>query len=160
MRDASIAPTVIRAAALTLAAMVGSALIVKRRVPVVDDPTADEISLVSVFGGSSLRPTSPAFRGGSTISMFGGTKLDLRRATASATGARLRSVTVFGGTEVTVPEGWRVDVTGRTMFGGARVDGVDGSRPGHADLEIRAVTVFGGLLVVGRPVLRAAEMPA
>jgi hypothetical protein len=160
MPHASTGRRLVQGTALALVATVASALVVKWRVPVVDDPTADEVSLVSVFGGSSLRPTSSVFRGGSTISMFGGTKLDLRRVTAALDGARMRSVTVFGGTEVTVPEGWRVDVTGRTLFGGTRADGIDGSHGGPPELTIEAVTVFGGLSVAGRPVLRAAEMRA
>lgn len=146
------------AAATTIAASAAAALVVRNRLPVRDDPSDEDIAVVSIFDGHSLRPTSQQFRGGSVVSMFGGTQLDLRRAELANGRAVLRVTTIFGGTEVTVPDGWSVRITGRAVFGGVRQldsgTSIDSEAPG---LEIEAKTFFGGLQVMGRPVLRAAD---
>lgn len=141
-----------------LATLVAGALIARSRLPVRDDPTDADISVVSIFGGTQLRPTSDRFRGGSVVSMFGGTRLDLRRAELDNGEALLSVTTVFGGTEITVPDGWHVHITGPSLFGGVRRLGDEpGQAEGAQSLEIQARTVFGGLQVIGRPVLRAAD---
>ncbi len=152
-------PPALVLAGVTLASLV-SAVITKSRLPVVDDPSGDRISLVSVFAGTALRPTSLTFRGGTIVSMFGGTSLDLRRAGLPDEGAHLHITTAYGGTDITVPDSWAVVVEDTTLLGGVRVRGVDTMRSASPCLTIDARTVFGGLSVTGRPVLRAAETPA
>ncbi|MGF1667288.1 MAG: LiaF domain-containing protein [Acidimicrobiia bacterium] len=146
-------------AGVTLASLV-SAVITKSRLPVVDDPSGERISLVSVFSGTALRPTTHSFRGGTIVSMFGGTALDLRRAGLPAEGAHLNITTAYGGTEITVPDTWSVVVDGTTVLGGVSVRAVDATAGSSPRLTIDAKTVFGGLSVTGRPVLRAADTPA
>ncbi|MDH4116865.1 MAG: cell wall-active antibiotics response protein [Acidimicrobiia bacterium] len=152
--------------ALIAAAVSGSlaaaALIAKKTLPVVDDPAADEIALVSIFDGTALRPTSTRFRGGTVLSMFGGTVLDLRRAGLPPGGAQLTVTSLFGGTEIVVPDTWIVEVSGPAIFGG-----VSRSTPephllpaDNPRLTVRSRAAFGGTAVAARPVLRTAEAPA
>jgi hypothetical protein len=146
-------------AGVTLASLV-SAVVTKSRLPVVDDPTGERITLVSIFSGTALRPTTRSFRGGTIVSMFGGTSLDLRRADLPAEGAHLSITTAYGGTEITVPDTWSVAVDGTTLLGGVSVRRVEATIGSAPLLTIDARTVFGGLSVTGRPVLRAADTPA
>jgi hypothetical protein len=149
------------AGAAAIAASAAAALIVRSRLPVRDDPTDTDIALVSIFDGRSLRPTSKKFRGGSIVSMFGGTQLDLRRVELAGQHAVLRVTTAFGGTEIVVPEGWRVEITGPALFAGVRELGSDGLRLADAPIiQVEAKTFFGGLQVIGRPVLRTADASA
>jgi len=144
-----------------IAASVVTALIVRSRLPVRDDPTETDVALVSIFDGHSLRPTSKRFRGGSIVSMFGGTQLDLRRVELAGDHAVIRATTLFGGTEIVVPDGWRAKVASRSLFGGVRKLGFDVPVPADApSLQVEAKTFFGGLQVIGRPVLRTADASA
>ena len=137
-----------------------AALLAKWRLPVVDDPDSDELALVSIFDATTLRPSSRAFKGGSVVSVFGGTTLDLRRVQLDGGRAHLRVVNVYGGTELTVPDIWLVTTTGRSFAGGSALNTSPDLSADAPVLAISAVNVFGGLAVTARPVLRAAEEPA
>ena len=141
-----------------LALLVSSALIAKRRLPVRDEPNAPEIALVSIFDGSSLRPSGEDFRGGSIYSVFGGTNLDLRRAELAPGGGHLELTTVYGGTDITVPDTWMVTVAGPTIAAARQVSVTDPAAltPDAPHLVISALTLFGALSVTARPVLRPA----
>jgi hypothetical protein len=145
-----------RAGLAAVAALAGGALVAKWRLPVVDSPDSDELALVSIFQANSLRPTSRAFTGGSIVSMFGATTLDLRRVQLHAGRAHLRVVNIYGGTELTVPDTWLVTTTGRSFAGGSAVDVPPGTSADAPVLAITTINLFGGLSVTGRPVLRAA----
>lgn len=142
-----------------LALAAGGALIAKAKLPVIDDPDSDELALVSIFDGTELRSTASAFRGGTIVAVFGGTELDLRRATVSEHGAHLEITAFYGGVNVTVPDTWLVTTANRSIAGG-----VDVSVPAPDELDehaprvtISTRTVFGGTRIVARPVLKAAE---
>lgn len=107
----------------------------------------DAIEHFNAFSGSELASRSSAFRGGSIGVVFGSVELDLRDATP-APDARLDVFTMFGGSEIRVPEDWRVDVKGFPLFGG--FENVTTRRRLPADapsLEIDATVLFGGLEV-------------
>ena len=122
-----------------------------------DDPTSEHFALVTVFDGTEFRPTTRRLTASRAMTMFGGTRLDLRRAAASAE-IHLELTTVFGGTDVTVPDTWVVTVEGRPVIGGHDVRVADAATlPADATrLVITARTVMGGLRVHARPVLAAA----
>ena len=143
-----------------LATLAGAALVARWRLPVVDNPDADEVALVSIFRGTSIRPTSRSFRGGSIVSVFGGTEVDLRRAHLASDRAHLRVVNVFGGTELTVPDGWLVTASSRSIAGGTAIESAVDLPADAPVLAITAVNVFGGTNATPRPVLRAAAEPA
>lgn len=142
-----------------MVAVLGTAYAAKRRLPVRAQPGDDELSLVSIFDGSTLRSTSAAFRGGAIYSVFGGTNLDLRRAQPDPGGARLEVTTVYGGTDITVPDSWLVTVGGPSVAAAVDVRVADADRldPSAPRLTINARTILGGLSVVARPVLKPAR---
>lgn len=118
-------------------------------------PGSDEVDLVTVFEGLHIRSHSDAFMGGSTLALFGGIVLDLRRANLGPTGADLQATTIFGGTGIIVPPDWRVEVDARTWLGGLDLSGNQPDHPDTPTLRIRARTLFGGLQVEARPRLEA-----
>lgn len=120
-------------------------------------PDSDEIDLVTIFEGLHLRSHSSAFMGGTTLALFGGLLLDLRRARLGPTGASLEVTTLFAGTGIVVPSDWRVDVEARTWMGGLDLSHQQPADPDAPVLRIRARTVFGGLQVESRPRLEAVS---
>jgi hypothetical protein len=120
-------------------------------------PDSDEVDLVTVFEGLHLRSHSSSFMGGSTLALFGGIVLDLRRAQLGPTGADLTVLTLFGGTGIVVPPDWRVEVDARTWLGGLDLSNDPPEDEGGPILRIRARTLFGGLQVESRPRLEAVS---
>jgi hypothetical protein len=57
--------------------------------------------------GRNLVSYSEGFRGGTALTIAGGSVIDLRNASLAPEGARLQLSTVMGGTNVLVPRGWR-----------------------------------------------------
>jgi hypothetical protein len=77
-----------------------------------------EIDLVNIFGGEHLVSSADPFFGGKITNVFGGTILDLRKATPAPTGIYLDVLVVFGGLSLVVPHGWRVVFDGTVLGGG------------------------------------------
>lgn len=109
--------------------------------------TADRIDSFNLFSGSEIASHSTAFEGGRVGAMFGGAEIDLRDA-QPASGATLDVFTAFGGVEVKVPEGWRVDIHGLPLFGGfENVTAKERLGVDAPELHIDATVLFGGLEV-------------
>jgi len=123
-----------------------------------DDPAARQFSLVTVFEGTDFRPTTRNLTASRSLTLFGGTRLDLRRSAASSE-IHLDLTTVMGGTDVTVPDTWVVTVVGRPLIGGHAVQVADPATlaADATRLVISARTVMGGLRVHARPILAAAS---
>jgi hypothetical protein len=126
-----------------------AAAIAKRQLVPAGDETADEVSLVSIFEATRLASRATSFRGGSALCWYGALDLDLRGATLHPSGARLRVVTIFGGTRVIVPDGWQVRVRPVGIMGGASDETSGRDAPGPA-LDVDAIAVFGGIQVATR----------
>lgn len=123
-----------------------------------DDPAAEHFALVTVFEGTDFRPTTRNLSASRSLTLFGGTRLDLRRSAAPSE-IRLDLTTVMGGTDVTVPDTWAVTVEGRALIGGHDVHVADPATlpPDATRLVIGARTVLGGLRVHARPILASAS---
>jgi hypothetical protein len=141
------------------AVVAAGAAVVKFTSPVEDDPAGSRFALVSVFDGTDFRPTTQTLQSSKALTMFGGTKIDLRRSTPGAAEITLRLVTITGGTDVVVPDTWRVTVVGDPTMGGHDVHvSAHELLPDDAPrLVIDASTVFGGLRVQARPILQSAK---
>ena len=127
-----------------------AALIIRLLRPSRGDEDSNELDLVTAYNGLELASRAPAFRGGASLTMFGGADIDLRAATLDPAGADLTVQTIFGGTNLVVPEGWNVLLDDRTIMGGSDNSTVgDGSGEGPA-LRVRALTLFGGLEISSR----------
>lgn len=105
------------------------------------------INSFNIFSGSTLSSDSKQFEGGRIGALFGGAEVDLRHA-ALAPGAMFDVFAAFGGVEISVPQGWRVDIRGLPIFGGyENATSREGLAPDAPHLRIDATLLFGGLEV-------------
>lgn len=102
---------------LILIAVGTGLLVVRSGVGRTGDP-ADTVSAFAAFGGHEVKSRSGAFKGGSLTALFGGVSLDLRDAQLDPSGAGIDTFVAFGGIDIAVPRGWRVNARGMPMFGG------------------------------------------
>jgi hypothetical protein len=126
--------------------LVGLAFLLRRPGP---GPPAgrpeDLVRATAVFSGTEIVSTSQRFRGGSATAIFGGVTVDLRRARLDPEGATLAVTAAFGGVDVIVPRGWRVESRGTPILGG--VDNRAEAPPGGTEaprLIVDLSVLFGG----------------
>ncbi|HEX6301516.1 MAG TPA: DUF5668 domain-containing protein [Acidimicrobiia bacterium] len=109
--------------------------------------TEDRVNTFNLFSGSEIASNSTSFRGGRIGAIFGGAEVDLRHATL-APDAELDVFAAFGGVEIAVPEGWRVEINGFPLFGGFENATANEPLPdGAPRLRIDATVLFGGIEV-------------
>jgi hypothetical protein len=123
-----------------------SALLLRRALPSRGDSDSDEIALAAILNGIELESHARSFRGGSALTWFGGISIDLRQATL-APEALLNLGTMFGGIDVRVPAGWRVESTGRALFGGVADDLAQPEDPDSPTIVVTSTAVFGGISI-------------
>ncbi len=111
----------------------------------VDKSTEDYISVNTVFSGSEKKVSSQNFKGGNIFTLFGGCKIDLRKAKLDPEGAVIDLTVVFGGCEIDVPENAQIVSEGSALFGGweNKADSVTGKDV--PVLRIKGSAVFGGV---------------
>lgn len=101
---------------------------------------AGGVELFAVFSGARQAPANSPFTGGRLTSVFGGSHLDLRQALLVPGQTAVVDVfTVFGGTEIRVPEGWRVELQTTAIMGG-----VNDERPRRNAVQTTAAAPPGG----------------
>ena len=113
----------------------------------VQESSDDRISTFAAFGSSQVASHSRHFEGGNIGAVFGGTELDLTDA-ALAENASIDVFTAFGGTDISVPQGWKVVTHSLPLFGG--VDNVTTKErldPDAPTLDVSATVLFGGVEV-------------
>ena len=135
---------------------IGSAVVAavaKRRIVLTDDETSNEPTIAAVFAGMRFASRAPALRGGQIITWFAGHDVDLREATLDPAGAVMQLRTLYGGTQIAVPHGWRVRAHVLSIVGGTDVAIPDEDLLADAPvLELRGFTIFGGARVTTDPV--------
>ena len=108
----------------------------------------DSLNLVALFSGNSSRVVSQAFKGGSSVSMFGGSEIDLSNAKMSGGEAKFDVFAMFGGADIIVPEDWEIVVKGVPLFGGLDDKTKTPSREEGQEpptLVINYLVLFGGV---------------
>ena len=108
----------------------------------------ETLNLINIFSGSSSKIVSDNFKGGSSISVFGGADIDLREADIDGKEARLDVFAMFGGSDIHVPRNWKVIVKGIPLFGGwddnTSFSGEE-SKEESPTLIINCMAIFGGI---------------
>lgn len=108
------------------------------------------LNIVAIFSGSRRTVDSQDFRGGEVVAVFGGVRLDLRRAAMTLDRAVIDINAVFGGVEIRVPDNWSVQMKGAGIFGGFD-DKTIHPKPDPnvktSELVITGASVFGGTSV-------------
>jgi hypothetical protein len=109
-----------------------------------DDPEADEVALVAIFGPLAFTSRSQSFRGGTIDCWYGGGMIDLREARLAPEGAHLKVRAVFGGGQILVPDSWPVE-THIVGLGGAGDTRSSSERTTEGPtLTIEGQALFGG----------------
>jgi hypothetical protein len=104
-------------------------------------------SAVAIFGGATRKGEWLVPEQLTSFAMFGGVELDLTRASFAGPEAEFTAVAVFGGVDITVPEGITVQVDGIGIFGGFDQQAEGPGEPGAPVLRIKGVAFFGGVSV-------------
>ncbi|MEK6325438.1 MAG: cell wall-active antibiotics response protein LiaF [Acidobacteriota bacterium] len=111
---------------------------------------------LNLFHSSTLS-NERDLNGHTTVSVFGSTRLDLTAAALTTGETKINVISVFGGTEIFVPDDVAIRVTGVSVFGGVKVRGHELNNgiftlngyetPGYTQaarrLHIDATSVFG-----------------
>jgi predicted membrane protein len=105
-----------------------------------EDNFFDEIS---IFGGSQKKYTSQQLQGGKITNIFGGSELDLRGAKA-VDGAVIEIFTMFGGSEIMVPQDWNVVIDVTAILGGFSDTRSNISENPTATVYLKGLTMLGG----------------
>ncbi|MCX4240442.1 protein kinase domain-containing protein [Paraliomyxa miuraensis] len=116
---------------------------------VVDAPAEGRI--VAVFSGSRRAGVWQPARVNHVMAVFGGAEVDLREAQLPPGEIELRVFCMFGGVEITVAPGTRVQLECSAIFGG--VEQEDASAPpdpGGTVIRVTGMVFFGGVEVLER----------
>ena len=111
-----------------------------------------DFDVTGVFSGRKVASTANPLRHGNATAVFGGVELDLTGARIDER-ATLEVVAVFGGVDVRVPPGWRVELDGPAVFGGLENHAPPPADPAAPTLRITATAIFGGVEVKAAPVM-------
>ncbi len=84
----------------------------------IDSNADDHVDVVAIFSGNDKIITSNNFEGGNVTAVFGGTKLNFGKAEMAKGENIIDIFTMFGGTEIIVPDDWNVIIKGLPLFGG------------------------------------------
>jgi hypothetical protein len=102
---------------------------------------------VAIFGGSEFKGVWRAPRRLATLNVFGGTNIDLRKAIIPEEGITISCVCAFGGVDIIVPPGWRLQVRGVGIFGGFDRTNNEVDDPYAPTVVVEGIAVFGGVSV-------------
>ena len=131
------------------AGMMAAAAFVRRAVPSQGDEESDEVRLVAVFNGITLKSRAKAFTGGSMLAWYGGIDVDLREVEL-APDARLSLHTLFGGIAIKTPPGWRVESELNAFAGGVDTRTPSQDDPDAPVLTLTGTAFFGGIAAGAR----------
>ena len=109
--------------------------------------TPSSSSVVAIFGGASRKGEWVVPEQLTTFAMFGGVELDLSTASFAQSTSEINAIAVFGGVEITVPDGLTVHVEGIGIFGGFDQKAEGPGEPGAPSLVIKGAALFGGVEV-------------
>jgi hypothetical protein len=102
---------------------------------------------VAIFSGSDYRGVWHAPRALTTLCVFGGSSIDLRKAVVPPEGVTISCLCVFGGVDIIVPPGMRVHVRGMGIFGGFERTENEVDDPNAPTILVEGLALFGGVSV-------------
>jgi len=115
------------------------------RVSTEDAPQDD--AAICIFGGTERRGVWKVPRNFDAICVFGGAKIDFTKAVLPAEGVTLQCIACFGGVDVVVPRGVRVDVRGNAILGGFDRPKYDSEDPNAPVIRVEGFAIFGGVSI-------------
>jgi hypothetical protein len=102
---------------------------------------------VAIFSGSDLKGVWRAPRRLTTLCVFGGSNIDLRKAIIPEDGITISCLCAFGGADIIVPPGLRLTVRGMGIFGGFDRTSNEGDDPDAPTVVVEGIALFGGVSV-------------
>jgi hypothetical protein len=107
--------------------------------------------VLGILGGGDRRGRWRVARRVTVINLLGGADLDLREATLAAPEVTIWAISLFGGSDIVVPEGVHVELSSFALFGGDALE-LEGHEPapGAPTVHVRTVSLFGGTDVTTR----------
>jgi hypothetical protein len=107
--------------------------------------------VLGILGGGDRRGRWRVARRVTVINVLGGADLDLREATLAAPEVTIWAISLFGGSDIVVPEGVHVELSSFALFGGdaLKLEGPEPA-PGAPVVHVRTVSLFGGTDVTTR----------
>jgi hypothetical protein len=102
---------------------------------------------VAIFGGSDFKGVWQAPRSLTALCVFGGSNIDFRKAVVPEEGVTISCLCLFGGVEITVPPGMRVQVRGAGVFGGFDRTSNEVDDPDAPTIVVEGLALFGGVSV-------------
>ena len=97
----------------------------------------------AVFSSQSVVSNSQDFKGAKLTAVFGGIEFDMRDAVIKEE-AVLTCTAVFGGIEVIVPRGVRIEMSGTPVFGGNSCTAAGSEDTNAPKLIVQGTAIFGG----------------
>jgi Domain of unknown function (DUF1707)/Cell wall-active antibiotics response 4TMS YvqF len=105
--------------------------------------------IVSFMGGADRRGRFRLGTHTAVVTVMGGANIDLRQAELEDPDVTITAVSVMGGTNIVVPEGVDVELTGFALMGGKGFrPGQQPPPPGAPLVRVRAFALMGGVSVV------------
>jgi hypothetical protein len=105
--------------------------------------------VLGIFGGGDHSGRWRVAERLRVLNIFGGVDLDLREATLAAPEVSITVISIFGGSDIVVPEGVHVELSSFALFGGDKLKlGGAEPAPGAPVVHVRCVSIFGGTDVV------------
>jgi predicted membrane protein len=105
------------------------------------------VECTNIFSGTNKKVVSDSFKGGKIEAIFGGSELDLTKATLAPGRNVLEITCVFGGVTIIVPDSWHVSVEVTPILGGfsdSRKKSQMVVPDSSSQLVITGTVVFGG----------------
>ncbi|MDR8414708.1 DUF1707 domain-containing protein [Nonomuraea sp. 3-1Str] len=101
---------------------------------------------MAMFGGFARKGAwvvPPVF---TSLSLFGGGRIDLREARFTRQETRIRAFALWGGTKILVPDDIHVEVKGLGLFGVFGRRGGDAGAPGAPRVVVTGLALFGAVV--------------
>jgi hypothetical protein len=101
--------------------------------------------VLGILGGGDRRGRWRVAERVTVINVLGGADLDLREATLAAPEVTIWAISLFGGSDIVVPEGVHVELSSFALFGAdkLKLEGPE-PEPGAPVVHVRTVSLFGG----------------
>lgn len=109
--------------------------------------SSDKIDDVAIFGGGEKSFVSDNFQGGKVTAIFGGSEIDLSKCKLAPGDHVIDIFAAFGGTEIFIPNDWRLVIDILPIFGGYSEKGLRSSDEvlqKDRTLYIKGFVIFGG----------------
>jgi hypothetical protein len=109
------------------------------------NPAESFDTMLAIFGGGERKGRWRVKRRTNAVAVFGGHDLDMTDAVFEGHEVTIWAFAVFGGIDITVPEGVSVRNEGVGIFGGFAARGSDDPDPNAPVVVVKGLALFGGV---------------